>query len=212
MIQRKFLLFITGAYSTKPTSALQSITGILPLYFKAEQKVVHVQVARLRRREYLLGEEFIPEDFEVKDIYLRQHPSKFDLYKRIDLSPHNTDSNGLNIYTDGLKMESNNTQLHKWMAKLQPENRGFQAELLAIHESIIWENQQTVVCNIWSDSISSLLATKSLKTTNKTAKTVQTLLFQHPNIRINWIKAHNGHLGNKKSYDRRNRFQSSKTN
>ncbi|GBM30133.1 hypothetical protein AVEN_78526-1 [Araneus ventricosus] len=44
--------------------------------------------------------------------------------------------------------------------------------------------------------MSSFLALKSLKTTNKTAKTVQTLLSQFPNITINWIKAHNGHLGN----------------
>ncbi|GBN65253.1 hypothetical protein AVEN_35476-1 [Araneus ventricosus] len=32
MIQRKFLLFITGTYRKTPTAALQSITGILPLY------------------------------------------------------------------------------------------------------------------------------------------------------------------------------------
>ncbi|GBM63746.1 hypothetical protein AVEN_275773-1 [Araneus ventricosus] len=47
--------------------------------------------------------------------------------------------------------------------------------------------------------MSILLAIKSLKTTNQTAKTVQTLLSQHRNITINWIKAHNGHLGNEKA-------------
>ncbi|GBM09247.1 hypothetical protein AVEN_59227-1 [Araneus ventricosus] len=47
--------------------------------------------------------------------------------------------------------------------------------------------------------MSILFAIKSLKTTNKTAKTVQTLLSQHPNITINWIKAQNGHLGNEKT-------------
>ncbi|GBM68991.1 hypothetical protein AVEN_158814-1 [Araneus ventricosus] len=73
-----------------------------------------------------------------------------------------------------------NTQLHEWMAKLQPENNEFQAGFLAIHEAIIWGIEQNAVCNIWSDSISSLLAIKSLKTTKKTAKTVQTLLSQHP--------------------------------
>ncbi|GBM85036.1 hypothetical protein AVEN_248968-1 [Araneus ventricosus] len=74
-----------------------------------------------------------------------------------------------------------------------------QADLLAIHEDIIWAIEQNVVCNIWSDSMSSLLAIKSLKTTNKTAKTVQTLLSQHPNITTNWTKAHSGHLGNEKA-------------
>ncbi|GBM17615.1 hypothetical protein AVEN_80906-1 [Araneus ventricosus] len=85
-IQRKFLLFIIGAYRTTPTTALQSITGILPLYLRAEQEAVYVRVTRLR--EY---EEFIPEDFEPKDPYLRQHPAKFDLDNRINLSLQNTD-------------------------------------------------------------------------------------------------------------------------
>ncbi|GBM30132.1 hypothetical protein AVEN_78525-1 [Araneus ventricosus] len=122
-IQRKFLLFSTGAYRTTPTAALQSITGILLLYVRAEQEAVYVRVARLRRREYSQGEEVIPEDFEAKDPYLRQHLAKFDLDNRINLSPHNTDSKGLNIYTDGSKMEGNagsasvalqdNTQLYE---------------------------------------------------------------------------------------------------
>ncbi|GBM14758.1 hypothetical protein AVEN_72025-1 [Araneus ventricosus] len=104
----------------------------------------------------------------------------------------------------------NNTQLHEWMDKLQLENRVFQAELLAIHEAVIWVIQQNVVCNIWSDSMSRPLAIKSLKSTNKTAKILQCLLTQHPNITTNCIKAHNGHLGNKtadrlaKRADRRN--------
>ncbi|GBM94429.1 hypothetical protein AVEN_256062-1 [Araneus ventricosus] len=54
-IQRKFLLFTTGAYRTTPTATLQSITGILPLYLIAEQEAVYVRVARLRRREYFQG-------------------------------------------------------------------------------------------------------------------------------------------------------------
>ncbi|GBN29192.1 hypothetical protein AVEN_113970-1 [Araneus ventricosus] len=85
------------------------------------------------------------------------------------------------------------------MAKLQPDNSALQAEFLAISEAIIWAIEQNVVCNIWGDSMSILLAIKSLKTTNQTAKTVQTLLSQHRNITINWIKAHNGNLGNEKA-------------
>ncbi|GBM31776.1 hypothetical protein AVEN_95033-1 [Araneus ventricosus] len=122
-MQRKFLLFITRAYRTTSTVALQSITGILPLYIRAEQEAVYVRVAKLRRKEYFQDEEFIPENFEAKNPCLRQHPAKFDLDNRIHLSSHNTDSKGLNIYTDGSKMEGNtgsdflalqdNTQLHE---------------------------------------------------------------------------------------------------
>ncbi|GBM36461.1 hypothetical protein AVEN_234838-1 [Araneus ventricosus] len=35
-IQRKFLINVTGAYSTTPTAALQVIKGIVPLHMKAE--------------------------------------------------------------------------------------------------------------------------------------------------------------------------------
>ncbi|GBN85526.1 hypothetical protein AVEN_217171-1 [Araneus ventricosus] len=48
-IQRKFLLNITGAYSTTPTAALQVIEGIIPLHFKAEQEAAFVRKARLRK-------------------------------------------------------------------------------------------------------------------------------------------------------------------
>ncbi|GBM00663.1 hypothetical protein AVEN_118014-1 [Araneus ventricosus] len=85
------------------------------------------------------------------------------------------------------------------MANLQPENSVFQAELLVKHEAIIWAMEQNELFNVWSDSMARLLAIKSLKTTNKTAKAIQTLLSQNPNITINWIISHNGCLGNEKS-------------
>ncbi|GBM40490.1 hypothetical protein AVEN_28644-1 [Araneus ventricosus] len=56
-----------------------------------------------------------------------------------------------------------------------------------------------MVCSICSDNMSSLLDIKSLKTIDKIAKKIQTLLFQHRKIIIDWIKAHNGHLGNEKT-------------
>ncbi|GBL78314.1 hypothetical protein AVEN_42847-1 [Araneus ventricosus] len=107
------------------------------------------------KKKIILPRRRIAEDFEAKDPCPRQHPAKFHLDNRINLSPHKTDSKGLNIYTDGSKMEGNtgsafvalqdNTQLHEWMAKLQPENSVFQAKLLAIHEAIIWATEQNVV-------------------------------------------------------------------
>ncbi|GBO01828.1 hypothetical protein AVEN_255446-1 [Araneus ventricosus] len=45
-IQRKFLLNITGAYSTTLTAALQVI---IPLHIKAEQEATYVRTARLRK-------------------------------------------------------------------------------------------------------------------------------------------------------------------
>ncbi|GBM79880.1 hypothetical protein AVEN_220434-1 [Araneus ventricosus] len=141
----QFLLFITGTYRTTPTTALQSITEILPIYLRAQQESVYIRVTRLRRIEYFKGKVFIPDDFGAKDPYLTQHPVKFELDKRINLSPHNTYSKG--ITGDGSKIEGNAgrafvalqdiTQMHEWIAKLQSENSVFQAELLAIHVAII---------------------------------------------------------------------------
>ncbi|GBM96473.1 hypothetical protein AVEN_264014-1 [Araneus ventricosus] len=42
-IQRKFLLNITGKYSTTPTVALQVIEGIISLHIKAQQKAAYVK-------------------------------------------------------------------------------------------------------------------------------------------------------------------------
>ncbi|GBO14057.1 hypothetical protein AVEN_4756-1 [Araneus ventricosus] len=63
-IQRKFLLNITGAYSTTPTAALQVIEGILPLHIKAEQEAVYVRTARLRKTSNYNNINFNPNNYE----------------------------------------------------------------------------------------------------------------------------------------------------
>ncbi|GBM87575.1 hypothetical protein AVEN_246348-1 [Araneus ventricosus] len=44
-VQRKFLLNISGAYSTTPIATLQVIEGIMPLQIKAEQEEAYVRTA-----------------------------------------------------------------------------------------------------------------------------------------------------------------------
>ncbi|GBL91802.1 hypothetical protein AVEN_172732-1 [Araneus ventricosus] len=48
-MQIRFLLNVTGAYSTTPTPALQAIEGIIPLHMKAKQEATYVRTARLRK-------------------------------------------------------------------------------------------------------------------------------------------------------------------
>ncbi|GBM15020.1 hypothetical protein AVEN_261923-1 [Araneus ventricosus] len=48
-IERKFLLNISDAYSTSPTSALQFIEKILPLSLKAEREATYALVTRLKK-------------------------------------------------------------------------------------------------------------------------------------------------------------------
>ncbi|GBN89074.1 hypothetical protein AVEN_248119-1 [Araneus ventricosus] len=64
-IQRKFLLNITGAYSTTPIAALQVIEGITPLHIKAEIESILVRVGRLRRDFNWEGSSFFISGFST---------------------------------------------------------------------------------------------------------------------------------------------------
>ncbi|GBL74795.1 hypothetical protein AVEN_243651-1 [Araneus ventricosus] len=74
-----------------------------------------------------------------------------------------------------------NTQMHEWMDKLQPENSVFMAELLAIHEAIIFAIEQNVVRNIWNDDMFSLLVSNHVKLPTKQLKQFKLC---SPNIQI----------------------------
>ncbi|GBO23229.1 hypothetical protein AVEN_156633-1 [Araneus ventricosus] len=82
-IQRKFLLNITGAYSTTPTAALQVIEGIIPLHIKAEQEAVYVRTARLRKTSNYNNINFNPNNYEDGTISTKFHPAIFQLEDRI---------------------------------------------------------------------------------------------------------------------------------
>ncbi|GBM28680.1 hypothetical protein AVEN_116697-1 [Araneus ventricosus] len=60
-MQRKFLLNITGAYSTTPTAALQVIEGITPLHIKAQMKSILIRVGHLLRDCNWEGSSFLQQ-------------------------------------------------------------------------------------------------------------------------------------------------------
>ncbi|GBN94272.1 hypothetical protein AVEN_127583-1 [Araneus ventricosus] len=99
-IQRKFLLNITGAYSTTPTAALQVIEGITALHIKSEMESILVSVGRLRSGCNWEGSSILFQDFQQPNSPLIIHPAKFDLEDRVSIvsDPHlPTEA----IYTDG---------------------------------------------------------------------------------------------------------------
>ncbi|GBM10142.1 hypothetical protein AVEN_258746-1 [Araneus ventricosus] len=65
-IQRLFLLYITGAYRTTPTSALQVVTGLQPLHLLIQQEATYARVARARSSSNFFTVIFIPTDYESK--------------------------------------------------------------------------------------------------------------------------------------------------
>ncbi|GBL73819.1 hypothetical protein AVEN_230784-1 [Araneus ventricosus] len=84
-IQRKFLLNITGAYSTTPTTALQVIEEIIPLHVKAEQEAAYVRTARLRKTSNYNNINFNPNNYEDGTTSTKFHPAIFQLEDRISL-------------------------------------------------------------------------------------------------------------------------------
>ncbi|GBM55193.1 hypothetical protein AVEN_182145-1 [Araneus ventricosus] len=181
---RKFLLNITGAYSTTPTAALHVIgTTITPLHTKAQM-------------ESILARPNPP---------LIIHPANFDLEDRVSIvsEPHPPSDA---IYTGGSHLEGErgcafcviqkNVQIHQWTAKLSPHNTVFQAETLAIEEAINWANSKGISTSIWGDSESALRAISSFKSSNPLIQETEQALLQNSSMQLNWIKAHVGFLGN----------------
>ncbi|GBL74775.1 hypothetical protein AVEN_243636-1 [Araneus ventricosus] len=76
---------------------------------------------------------------------------------------------------------------HSWQVRLQEENLVYQAELVAIYESV--KNNVTLQSDIkiWSDIQSSLKTIANENNANKIAREIQTLLLNNTNIRLGWI-------------------------
>ncbi|GBM00471.1 hypothetical protein AVEN_111707-1 [Araneus ventricosus] len=179
-IQRTFLLNITRAYSTTPTAALQVIEGIIPLHIKAEQEAVYVRTARLRKTSNYNNINFNPNNYENGTTSTKFHPAIFQLEDRISLKKQFLPVPGLNIYTDGSKIEDKTGSAfcvmeeditkYEWMAQLSSFNTVFQAELLAIQEACLWAS--------------------------KTNQQIKEILLKSTNIKLGWINAHVGYSGN----------------
>ncbi|GBM30483.1 hypothetical protein AVEN_237706-1 [Araneus ventricosus] len=72
-IQRLFLLYITGAYRTIPTAALQVVTGLQPLHLQIQQEATYARVARARSSSNFFTVIFSPTDYERKSSRIHIH-------------------------------------------------------------------------------------------------------------------------------------------
>ncbi|GBM87215.1 hypothetical protein AVEN_129732-1 [Araneus ventricosus] len=198
-ILRKLLLNITGAYSTTPTDALQVIEEIIPLRIKAEQEAVYVRTARLRKTSNYNSININPNNYQDGTTPTKFHPAFFRPEDRISLKKQFLPAPGLNIYTDGSKIEdktgrafcvmAEDATKHEWMAQLSPFNTVFQAELLAIQEACIWASKTNQQIKVWSDSESSLCSIASIDTKSPIAQQTQEILLKSTNIKLGWIRA-----------------------
>ncbi|GBM62879.1 hypothetical protein AVEN_38407-1 [Araneus ventricosus] len=213
-IQRPFLLHISGAYRTTPTAALQTILGIPPLHMPLQFEARFTSIYRLR----ILLPPFItdtqPHDLEMKATGWSTHPSEHLKQNQIsfeDGEAYISRKDIINISTDGSKTEhgvgaafcvlTNDIWVYQWSAKLNDNNTVFQAELTALHEAVIYAshlpNHNT--SNIHIDNRASIMTSSNPKSTNETARKIFKILLSSPRIKVSWVKAHAGNIGNERA-------------
>ncbi|GBN54002.1 hypothetical protein AVEN_141119-1 [Araneus ventricosus] len=117
----------------------------------------------------------------------------------------------INIFTAGSKTEhgvgaafcvlTNDIWAYQWSTKLNDTNTVFQAELTALHEAVIYvshlPNHNTSKIHV--ENRASIMASSNSKSTNETARKIFKILLTHPRIKVFWVKAHAGNIGNERT-------------
>ncbi|GBM79830.1 hypothetical protein AVEN_127147-1 [Araneus ventricosus] len=104
-IQRLLLFYITGAYWTTPTAALQVVTGLQPLHLQIQQEATDARVVRARSSSNFFTLIFSPTDYESKSSGIHFHPHDFLLHNQISFAENHRDSGTKAIYTDRSKTD-----------------------------------------------------------------------------------------------------------
>ncbi|GBM25227.1 hypothetical protein AVEN_153410-1 [Araneus ventricosus] len=205
-IQRLFLFYITGAYRTTPTAALQVITGLQPLHLQIQQEATHARFARARSSSNFFTVIFSPTDYEIKSSGIHIQPPNFFLHNQISFAENHIDSGAKVIYTDVSKTDEGTSSAYcilenygiiaTWQGKLDLSNSVFQVKILAIRMAIEAASSLYRPIKIWTQSLPSLMAILNPKSHHSMVREIQTLLLSHKHIHLRWLKAHVGYLGN----------------
>ncbi|XP_035222582.1 uncharacterized protein LOC118195388 [Stegodyphus dumicola] len=214
-LQRPFALQLSKAYRTTATSAATVLAGILPLHIKAEMEATFTKLIHLRKDATFANTSYSPVQFERPSTSTHTHPALRGSGTHIKIDKQQTHTstraprNGNQIYTDGSKQENgvgsafvhyeNGKTVHDWQGQLRTHNSIFQAEVLGITAAV----QHLIDCqipraNIYTDSLSTLLALENHHHVSPLILSLQHLLMQHPHYHFNlvWVKAHANNEGN----------------
>lgn len=196
--QRPFLRAIVKPYRTAPTSALQVLSGILPIHIAVQAEATVGGVLRLGQERTWHSSVFSPGTFEPKIRPMKHHPTNSTL------PSFNCNSN-FHLYTDGSKSEvgtgasvvhfNQDSLISVKLLRLKKENSVFQAEAAALQEAVLIAKNLSST-TIHSDSLSALQALSNPHNTSPIINNINTLLLNTSGIRFNWTKAHVGTLGN----------------
>ncbi|GBM16281.1 hypothetical protein AVEN_146234-1, partial [Araneus ventricosus] len=209
-IQHPFLLAISGAYRTTSTEALQVILGIPPLHLQLQREALGTALFRLRLPLSTNVSDIDPSEIEEKATGWSTHPSEHLSPTQISLDDGGNINTGLRIYTDGSKTErgvgaafcvlTDVNITHRWSTRLSLRNTVFQAEILAllkaVEHAVSLPTQQLIIL---VDNQASINSAANPKSHNSIARKIFKLLHSHPHIRVSWIKAHAGYIGNEES-------------
>ncbi|GBN19940.1 hypothetical protein AVEN_35914-1 [Araneus ventricosus] len=214
-IQRPFLLHKSGAYRTTPMTALQTILGIPPLHMQLQFEARFTTIYRLRISLPPIITDIQPQDLEMKETGLSTHPSEHLKSNQISFEDGEAciaQKDIINIFTDGSKTEhgvgaafcvsTSDIWAYQWSAKLKNNNNTvFQAELTALYEAAIYAshlpNHNT--SKIYVDNRASIMASSNSNSINETARKIFKLLLTNPRIKVSWVKAHAGNIGNERA-------------
>lgn len=190
--QRHFLLSVTRAYRTSPTSALQVIAGLPPLNLVAR----HLHATWLRG----LNQEFdlIENQTELHcrgRVRIREEADNSDIQLFTDGSKTKT---GVGLSVVGYKDGRVFTSIQE---RLVFTSTVFQAELRAIllTTRLVLNNGWTERVTIFSDSRAALDSIVKFEVVNRTALETYLNITRAGNIDLTWVKAHAGTEGNEEA-------------
>ncbi|XP_055936802.1 uncharacterized protein LOC129966405 [Argiope bruennichi] len=167
-IQRPILLAISGAYRTTSTAALQIILGIPPLHLQLQREAKGISLYRLKNPTNNCDLQISQLEIDYKISGWTSHPS-VHLEDQISLD-------------DGPEWN-----LYRWIENEQG-SRSSAAEFL---------KSTSATSTIYVDNRASNLAAKIQNPiTNVPGKSLK--YSKNANIKISWIKAHDGYAGNER--------------
>ncbi|GBL75896.1 Putative protein in type-1 retrotransposable element R1DM [Araneus ventricosus] len=199
-IQRIFLLKLSRGYRTTSTNVLNVLTGLPPLHIVAESEFIKFQIWVRRSAQYnnIVDNSHLDINMLVKNI-----PSD----EKFISPPSQIQNADFEVYTYGSRMEDrtgfavcilqNNINTQNYLFKLKTYNSVFQAELAAIQYAANWAASNNHKINIYTDSLSSIMALKSASSRSRFVNLAKKDIHSAINlVGLSWVKAHIGIEGN----------------
>ncbi|GBN15759.1 hypothetical protein AVEN_196300-1 [Araneus ventricosus] len=196
IIQRPFLLAISGAYRTTSTAALQVILGISPLHLQLQREAHGTALYRLRRPLSTNVIDIDPSEIAEKTTGCSAHPSEhpsptqiyLDLYRLLE-----TEKGMGAAFCVMTKIKTS----HRWSTRLSLRNTVFQAEFLALLKALEHVVNSTIDYSYRQPSQHPI--SRKSKESRYNCRKIFMLLHSHPHIRVSWIKARAGYIGNEEA-------------